>query len=69
MANVRVKSRPTGLYNGLPWPERGETLELPDGIAEAMAAAGQVEIVQAEKRVEKRPVPKKGVETRTTDGD
>lgn len=57
------------------WPEPGKTIDLPDHIAEGMIATGTVEKASgsasaAEKRqaqgeqVEKRPAPKKGIETR-----
>lgn len=58
------------------WPEPGETVDLPDHIAEGMIATGTVEKASGgstsatEKRqaqgdqVEKRPAPKKGTETR-----
>lgn len=59
MAKVRVVVRPTGCINGADWPEVGQTVEVPDVVAESMAAAGHVEVV-----VEKRPAPRKGVENR-----
>lgn len=73
---VRVVNQPTGLLNGQPWPEAGETVDLPDVVAESMAAAGTVEVVKAEKKpaakkaaakpdkAEKRPAAKADVETR-----
>lgn len=64
MATCRVKVRPSGLINGHDWPEVGGTLELPEAVAEDMAAAGWLEVVKDEKKVEKRPASRKGVETR-----
>ena len=61
---VRVKVQPSGLLNTQPWPEVGETVDLPDEIAEDMAKAGHVEIVKAEKKTEKRPASRKGEEKR-----
>lgn len=62
---VRIKVQPSGLLNSEPWPEVGETIDLPDAVAETMAGAGAVEIVKAApKKVEKRPAPKADVETR-----
>lgn len=65
----KILVRPTGAYNGAVWPAVGETIDLPDAIAESMAAAGDVEIVKAaakttEPKVETRPASKKDVETR-----
>lgn len=64
MAKVKIKVQPTGLLNGQYWPEVGETVDLPDAVAEAMAEAGHVEPVKAADKVEKRPAPTKGVEKR-----
>jgi len=50
MAKVRVVVQPTGCINGNYWPEVGGELELPDQVAEDMAAAGWLEIVKVEKR-------------------
>lgn len=68
---VRVKVQPSGLLNTQPWPEVGETVDLPDAVAEAMIGAGAVEAVKPEKKaaakpakVEKRPAAKKAVEKR-----
>ena len=40
---VRIKIRPTGLYNGQYWPKVGETIDLPDAVAVGMLKAKQVE--------------------------
>lgn len=56
MARVKILIQPSGCLNGYPWPEAGEEIDLPDDVAEAMAAAGHVERVKGE--------PKKKVETR-----
>lgn len=64
MAKVRVLVQPTGCINGNYWPEVGGELELPDQVAEDMAAAGWVEVVKAVKKVEKRPASTAKVEKR-----
>jgi hypothetical protein len=62
---VRVKVQPSGLINGVPWPDVGEEVELPDSVAEDMAASGWVEHVKAGKgKAEKRPASKAGEEQR-----
>ena len=63
---VRVVNPPTGLLNDEPWPAAGEEIDLPDAVAETMAAAGDVEVVKAKpaKKAEKRPAAKANVETR-----
>jgi hypothetical protein len=58
---VRIKHRPSGLYNGRYWPKVGETMELPDSVAAGMIAAKQVEQVGVE-REETRPDPATNVE-------
>lgn len=65
MATVRILVRPSGCYNGLPWPAVGETLDLPDGVAKDMADVGHVEVVQLPKPVEKRPASSARVEKRS----
>lgn len=55
---VRIVNRPTGLLNGVEWPPVGGEIDVPQVVAESMAAVGDVEIV-----VEKRPSKAK-VETR-----
>lgn len=57
---VKVVKQPSGLINTQPWPEVGETVELPDTVAEDMAEAGWVEVL----KVEKRPAAKKAEEKR-----
>jgi hypothetical protein len=72
MPKYTVKVQPLGLLNGNPWPEVGETIELPDAVAKGMVAAGHLEDVKpakkaaakSEDRVEKRPASKANVETR-----
>lgn len=61
---VRIIHQPSGLLNGQPWPEAGETIDLPDATAEGMAAVGHVEIVKSAAKVEKRPAPSAKVEKR-----
>jgi hypothetical protein len=78
---VRIKVQPSGLLNAEPWPEAGETIDLPDAVAEEMIASGALEAIKekpakkaaAKKaaepadKVEKRPASTKGVETRKKD--
>lgn len=69
----KVLVRPSGAYNGEVWPPVGETIELPDTVAEAMAKAGNVEIVKAPAKKaaegsEKRPAATKAAETRKGSG-
>ncbi len=61
---VRVLTQPTGLINGVPWPEPGGVFELHDGVAESMVEAGWVEKVEEKPKVETRPSKAKA-ETRT----
>lgn len=72
MAKVCIIVRPTGCINGRDWPEVGETIDLPDAVAEAMSAAGHVEVVKVAakpaEKVEKRPAPTEAVEKRGTRG-
>lgn len=67
----KILVRPIGGYNGAPWPEVGETIDLPDHVAEGMARSGNVEIVKtpAKKaaeppKAEKRPAVHKAAESR-----
>ena len=64
MAKVKIVVQPSGCINGRLWPEAGETMDLPDPVAETMAGAGHVEIVGGKGKVEKRPAARKGVEKR-----
>lgn len=64
MAKVKIVTQPSGCINGMPWPEAGKTMDLPDVVAEGMAEAGHVEIVGKSKKVEKRPASDKDVEKR-----
>jgi hypothetical protein len=50
---VRIVNRPTGLINGREWPQVGEEIDLPQVVAEGMAAVGDVEVVQPKAKVEK----------------
>lgn len=40
---VRIIVPQTGLYNGAPWPAPGETIDLPEHVAEGMIRNGHVE--------------------------
>ena len=60
---VRIEVRPTGSLDGIPWPEVGEVIELPDHVAIGMLNSGAVSAVEVSKvetpepdvgRVEKR---------------
>lgn len=50
---ARVKVRPSGLVNGAPWPQVGETIDLPDSVVVEMANAGWLEVVAARPKQEK----------------
>lgn len=60
MPKYRIVTRPTGLLNAQPWPEVGETIDLPaavgDGMPELEPAAGA--------KVETRPAVNPKAETR-----
>ena len=60
---VRIEVRPTGGYNGAPWPAVGETIDLPEHVALGMLRAGHVSAVQAAPVVETATVKPKA-ETR-----
>lgn len=71
MARVKILQQPTGLLNAHPWPAAGEECDLPDAVAEAMAATGWVEVLAGEKpkrarkpAAEKRPAAKGDTEDR-----
>jgi hypothetical protein len=70
MPKYKVLVQPSGLINGVPWPEVGETVELDEALAEAMVGAGHLEAAKdepkkgAEKKVETRPAAKAGEEKR-----
>lgn len=55
---VKIVVQPSGLINGQEWPPVGEDVDLPDTVAEEMAAAGWVKAL----KVEKRAASKKGSE-------
>jgi hypothetical protein len=58
---ARIINQPSGLLNGVPWPEVGEEIDLPDAVAVSMAEAGDVEVVaeKASDKAEKRPAAKR----------
>ena len=62
---VRIIVRPTGMVNGVEWPEVGGVLEVSDEAGADMCAAGIGEPV-VEDKAEKRPAAKKA-ETRKSD--
>jgi hypothetical protein len=69
MPKYKVLVQPSGLINGVPWPEVGETVELDEAVADAMVGAGHLEAVKAEpkktaEKVETRPAAKAGEEKR-----
>lgn len=69
MPKYKVLVQPSGLINGHPWPEVGETVELDKSAADAMVEAGHLEPVKApvkaaEKKAETRPASKAGEEKR-----
>lgn len=69
MPKYKVKVQPLGLLNSYPWPEVGESIELPKDVGDPMVAAGALEAPAAAKKTEKPKVekavaPKAKVETR-----
>lgn len=62
MAKVEIVVQPSGLLNGRDWPAVGETIDIPDAVAEAMESAGHVKVVKS--KVEKRPANQSKVEKR-----
>lgn len=57
--------RPSGTYEGAPWPDVGKTIELPDHVAESMLNAGHVEAVMRAEKVEAAIPSTDEVETAT----
>lgn len=45
---VKMKVQVSGTRNGRPWPDRGETMALPDEEAAQLCAAGMAETVKGE---------------------
>ncbi|MCI3277522.1 hypothetical protein [Streptomyces cylindrosporus] len=69
---IRMKTTVSGSRNGVPWPPRGETVELPDDEATALCASGMAEPVEHDEEAseaigdeETRPAPDDDVEKRT----
>lgn len=60
--NVQI----SGVRNGKPWPAKGETIDLPDGEAAQLCAAGMAETVKD--KVEKA-VPKKAETTKVPESE
>lgn len=65
MTTVRMLVSITGTRDGVDWPERGATLELPVGEAAAMVAGGLVEVAAVDPDVEvaadvTRPAARRG---------
>lgn len=56
--NVRIIEQPSGLLNGVAWPAAGETIDLPDEVAEGMIGAGQVERVKEQAKPAKKAAAK-----------
>jgi hypothetical protein len=65
---VRIVVRPTGALNGRDWPLVGETLDVPQVVADDLIGAGNALAVASAKKVEpkieKRPAPTAKVEKR-----
>lgn len=67
---VRIKVRPTGLLNGRDWPRVGETIDLPDAVAEGMIGAGHAKaLTKAEVEAEEKADDAPKVETRPANTD
>ena len=57
LVRVRMRVAISGTRNGVPWPAAGGVVELPDGEAAALLAAGLAEPApeEAEAAVDERP--------------
>ena len=55
---VRMVNPPTGLLNGLPWPDAGDELEVTDAHGADLCASG-VAVPVVEDRSEKRPAARR----------
>lgn len=69
MPKYKVVVQPSGLLNGHPWPEAGESVDLDKSVGDPMVEAGHLEAAKApakaaEKKVETRPASKAGEEKR-----
>jgi hypothetical protein len=71
MPKYTVKVQPLGLLNSYPWPEAGETVDLPESVGKDMVASGALEEKKPAKTAattpdaaEKRPASKAATETR-----
>ncbi|MET7479539.1 hypothetical protein ABZT17_34970 [Streptomyces sp. NPDC005648] len=54
---IRMKTTVSGSRNGVPWPPRGGTVELPDDEAASMCAAGMAEPLADDEDVETATEP------------
>jgi hypothetical protein len=66
---VKMKVQVSGTRDGLPWPDRGETVDLPDEEAAQLCAAGMAETVKdtTEKAVPKQAETTEPEQTETTE--
>ncbi|WP_262059672.1 hypothetical protein [Streptomyces sp. STR69] len=63
---VRITGDISGSRNGVPWPKRGETIELPDDEGAQLCASGLASPVKdSEKDVEKAVPDDSGIESRS----
>jgi hypothetical protein len=60
---VRIKTQPSGLFNGQPWPEVGEEIDVPDVVGADLCDSGVATPVAEKAKAEKRPAATKA-ETR-----
>lgn len=70
---VRIKRRPSGLYNGAAWPAAGEVTDLPEALAASLLSDDTVELVELEEESisepELVPDPNPGGSTEDGAGD
>ena len=59
---IRIKAGLSGLYNGKPWPEVGDTIDVPDVVAVGLLDGGFAAAVKEADEVE-TATPKADVET------
>lgn len=55
---VEIIVRPSGLLNGQPWPEVGETIDLPKVVADDMIRVGHAKAVGGAKPAPKESRPR-----------
>ncbi len=65
---IKLLAEITGTRNGVPWPKRGEEVDLPDEEATTMVAVGMAEKLDGTSKPEPEPPSRPLVPTRTVKG-